>query len=161
MGAERGNTMCLTNNIIPTSVGVNTFSTVPLRTLTTYCDGGALMTTQRTHFDLILSLILRGGRVALVRPNMRGTWPPSKGQPHQTQRRTHGCTFLQSTASGPLRSPLLPTAAHAKTCRTWTLAETCTWTWACAGAWAGVGGGRLCSRKRTERGRGWKYQRSR
>ena len=28
-------------------------------------DGGALVTTQRTHFYLILSLILRGGPVAL------------------------------------------------------------------------------------------------
>ena len=61
----------LTNNIGPTSVGVNTFSTIVLFTLTTNCDGGTLLTTQHTHFCLILCLILRGGRVAFVSPNMR------------------------------------------------------------------------------------------
>ena len=45
-------------------------------TLTLNCDGGALVTTQRTHFYLILSLILRGGRFALVRPNMRRNMVP-------------------------------------------------------------------------------------
>ena len=68
--------MWLTNNIIPTSVGVNAFTTIVLLTLTTSCDGGALVTKQRTHFYLILSLILRGGRVALVRPNMRRNMVP-------------------------------------------------------------------------------------
>ena len=68
--------MRLTNNIIPTSVGVNTFTTIVLLTVTTNCDGGALVTTQHTHFYLILSLILRGGRVALVRPNMRRNMVP-------------------------------------------------------------------------------------
>ena len=61
----------LTNNIGPTSVGVNTFSTIVLLTLITNCDGGALLATQHAHFCLILCLVLRGGRVALVSPNMR------------------------------------------------------------------------------------------
>ena len=61
----------LTNNIGPTSVGVNTFSTIMLLTLITNCDGGALVATQDTHFCLIFCLILCGGRVALVSPNMR------------------------------------------------------------------------------------------
>ena len=68
----------LTNNIGPTSVGVNTFSTIVLLTLITNCDGGALLATRHTHFYLILCLILRGGRVALVSPNMRRDmlpWP--------------------------------------------------------------------------------------
>ena len=42
--------MCLTNNIIPTSVGVNTFRTIVLLTLTTNCDGGALVATQCIHY---------------------------------------------------------------------------------------------------------------
>ena len=50
----------LTNNIAPTSVGVNTLSTIVLLTLITKWDGGALLTTQHTHFCLILCLILRG-----------------------------------------------------------------------------------------------------
>ena len=61
----------LTNNIGPTSVGVNTFSTIVLLTLIANCDGEALLATQHTHFCLILCLILRGGRVALVSPNLR------------------------------------------------------------------------------------------
>ena len=47
------------NNIGPTSVGVNTFSTIVLLTLITNYDGGALLATQHTHFCLILCLILR------------------------------------------------------------------------------------------------------
>ena len=58
-----------TNNIGPTSVGVNTFSTIVLLTLITNCNGGALLATQHTHFCLILCLILRAsagdGKVAL------------------------------------------------------------------------------------------------
>ena len=42
-----------------------------LFTLTTNCDGGMLLTTQHTHFCLILCLIWHGGRVAFVCPNMR------------------------------------------------------------------------------------------
>ena len=61
----------LTNSIGPTSVGVNTFSTIVLLTLITNCNGGALLATQHTHFCLILCLILHGGQVALVSPNMR------------------------------------------------------------------------------------------
>ena len=57
----------LTNNIGPTRVGVNTFSTMVLFTLTTNCDGGTLLTTQHTNFCLILCLILHGGRVAFVK----------------------------------------------------------------------------------------------
>ena len=37
----------------------------------THCDGGVPLATQNTHFRLILCLILRGGRVALVSPNVR------------------------------------------------------------------------------------------
>ena len=47
-----------------------------LLTLTTNCDGGALATTQHTHFYPILSTILRGGQVALVHPNMRRNMVP-------------------------------------------------------------------------------------
>ena len=61
----------LTNNIGPTSVGVNTFGTIVLLTLITKCNSGALLATQHTHFCLILCLIFLGGRVALVNPNMR------------------------------------------------------------------------------------------
>ena len=42
-----------------------------LFTLTTNCDGGTLLTTQHTHFCLILCLILHGGLVASVSPNIR------------------------------------------------------------------------------------------
>ena len=42
----------LTNNIGPTSVGVNTFITIVLLTLITNCDGGAPLATQNTHFCL-------------------------------------------------------------------------------------------------------------
>ena len=52
-------------------VGINTSSTILLLILITNCDGGALLATQHTHFCLILYLILRGGRFALVSPNMR------------------------------------------------------------------------------------------
>ena len=61
----------LTNNIAPTIVGVNTFSTIVLFTLTTNCHGGTILTTQHTHFYHILCLILCGGRVAFTGPNMR------------------------------------------------------------------------------------------
>ena len=61
----------LTNNIGPTKVGVGAFSTMVLLTLITNCNSGALLATQHTHFCLILCPILRGGRVALVSPNMR------------------------------------------------------------------------------------------
>ena len=45
----------------PTSVGINTFITIMRLALTKTYDGGALLTTQRTHICLILSFILRGG----------------------------------------------------------------------------------------------------
>ena len=61
----------LTNNIGPTSVGVNTLITIVPLTLITSCDGEALLTTQHAHFCLILCLILGSGRGALVSPNMR------------------------------------------------------------------------------------------
>ena len=51
----------LTNIIIPTSLGINTFSTMMLLALTINCRGGALLPTQSAHSCLILSLILRGG----------------------------------------------------------------------------------------------------
>ena len=47
------------------------YITIVLLTLITNCDGGAPLATQNTHFRLILCLILRGGRVALVSPNLR------------------------------------------------------------------------------------------
>ena len=50
---------------------ISTFITIMLLALTTTCDGGALLTTQGTHICLILHLILRGGRVAFINPNMR------------------------------------------------------------------------------------------
>ena len=72
----------LTNNIGPTSVGVNTFNTIVLLTIIRNRDGGALLATQHTHFGLILCLILHGGHVALVSPNMRrGMLPWSVGGP--------------------------------------------------------------------------------
>ena len=61
----------LMNSLFPTSVGTNTFLTIMLAALTTTCDGGALLTTQGTHICLILSLILRGCRVAFFSPNVR------------------------------------------------------------------------------------------
>ena len=67
---------CLINNLFPTSVGINTFITIMLLALTTSCDGVALLTTQGTHICLILSLMLRGGRVAFISPNMRRDMVP-------------------------------------------------------------------------------------
>ena len=60
-----------TNNIGHTSVGVNTLNTIALLTLITNYNGGVLLATQHTYFYLALRLIVRGGRVALVSPNMR------------------------------------------------------------------------------------------
>ena len=65
--------MRLTNSIISTSVGVNTFSTKMLLALTTNCDGGALLTTQHnttqsTHLCLIPSAIWMMSHI----PNSRG-----------------------------------------------------------------------------------------
>ena len=61
----------LINSLFPTSVGINTFLTRMHLAVTTTYDGGAPLTTQGTHICLILSLILRGGRVAVISPNMR------------------------------------------------------------------------------------------
>ena len=66
----------LINSLSPTSVGINTFLTIMLLALTTTCDGGALLTTQGAHIPLILSLILRGGHVAFISPNMRRDMVP-------------------------------------------------------------------------------------
>ena len=44
----------VTNNLFPTSVGINTFITIMLRALTTSYDGRALLITQGTHICLIL-----------------------------------------------------------------------------------------------------------
>ena len=56
---QMSSVLYLTNNIGPTSVGVNTFSTIVLLTVITKCYSGALLATQHTHFCLILCLILR------------------------------------------------------------------------------------------------------
>ena len=56
--------MSLRKNIIPTAMGVNTFTTIMFLTLNANCDG----------LCLIFSFNLRGGRVALVRPNMKRTY---------------------------------------------------------------------------------------
>ena len=79
----------LTNNIGPTSVGVNTFSTILLFTLTTNCDGGTLLTTQHTHFCLILCLILRGGSVAFVKQKCYMT-PAFSGVPNKGDKLKSG-----------------------------------------------------------------------
>ena len=60
----------LIDNLFPTSVGIKTFITIMLLALTTTCDGGALVTTQGTH------IILPGGRVAFISPNMRRDMVP-------------------------------------------------------------------------------------
>ena len=66
----------LINNLFPTSVGINTFVTTMLLALAINGDGGAPLTTQRTNICLILPLILRGGRVALISPIMRRDMVP-------------------------------------------------------------------------------------
>ena len=50
----------LISKSFPASVGINAFVTIMLLALTTNGDGGALLTTQRSHICLILSLILCG-----------------------------------------------------------------------------------------------------
>ena len=121
----------VTNNTGPTSVtsvGVNTFSTIVLLTLTTNCDGGALLATQHTHFCLILCLILRGGRVALVSPNMRrdnsrghvtkhGLGVPNpNSRGHATKRGFRDCPgFLNSTGRlGPKRGRKCYVTLHSR-----------------------------------------------
>ena len=59
------------SNLFPTSVGINPCITIILLAPTTSCDGGVLLPTQGPHICLILSFILRGGRVAFINPNMR------------------------------------------------------------------------------------------
>ena len=66
--------------LFPTSVGITTFVTIMLLALTTNCDGGALLARQRTHICLILSLIVYGGWVAFISPNMRRAMVPCAGQ---------------------------------------------------------------------------------
>ena len=66
--------MSLIKKVIPTRF--KAFTTMVLLTLTTNHDGGALVTTQRTHFYLILFLILRGSRITPVRSNMRWNMVP-------------------------------------------------------------------------------------
>ena len=66
----------LINDLFPTGVGIDTFIAIMLLALTTSCDSGALLTTQGTHICFNLSLILRGGRVALISPNMRRDMVP-------------------------------------------------------------------------------------
>ena len=96
--------MCQTNSIIPTSVGVHTLSTIVLLALITNCAGGALLTTQGTH----LYLILRGGRVAFIGPNMRRDmvpWSikstadlPPNAKLHEMQHNMHGLVHLSTAA---------------------------------------------------------------
>ena len=105
----------LTNNIGPTSVGVNTLSTIVLLTLLTNCNGGALLATQHTHFYLILCVILRGSRVALVSPNMRRDrlpWSVGGGDGLAS-----GCKIVQNATryglTGGLRVPNPNSRGHA------------------------------------------------
>ena len=94
----------LRNSLFPTSVGINTFLTLMLLALTTTCDGGAPPTTQGTHICLILSLILRGSRVAFISPNMREDmvpWSkrrvtdlPPNAKLCEMQQNTHGLVQL-------------------------------------------------------------------
>ena len=116
----------LMNTLFPTNVGINAFITIMLLALTTTCDGGALLTTQGTHISLILSFILRGGRVAFISPNMRRDmvpwsirrvtdWPPN-AKMHEMQQNTHGLVQLIRAApavsgvwaESPLPSPGSP-----------------------------------------------------
>ena len=55
--------MCLTNDSIPTTVGVNTVKPIVLLTLTTNCDGAVLVTTQRTHSYLIAGSPIEGDKI--------------------------------------------------------------------------------------------------
>ena len=93
-----------------------------LLTLTTNCDGGALVTAQRTHFYLILSLILCGGQGALVRPNMRRNmvpWSkrrvadlPSNAKLRKMQQYTDGLVQLirAATPNVPNQAPMPQTS---------------------------------------------------
>ena len=88
----------LTNKIAPTSVAVNTFSTIVLLTLITNCNGGALLATQHIHFCLILRLILCGGGVDLVSPNMRRDMLPlSVGRVTHLPANAKLCKMQQNT----------------------------------------------------------------
>ena len=99
----------LTAILFPTSVGINTFITIMLLALTKSCDGGALLTTQSTHIRLILSLILCGGQVAFISPNMRrdmAPWSirrvtnlPPNAELREMQQNTHGLVQLMRAAA--------------------------------------------------------------
>ena len=106
------------NNLFPTSVGINTFITIMLLALTTSCDGGALLTTQGTHICLILSFILRGGRIAFISPNMKQdmvpwsiksvTHLPPNAKLREMQQNTHGLVQLirAATPHVPNQTPM-------------------------------------------------------
>ena len=99
----------LTNNIGPTSVGVNAFITIVLLTLITNCDGGAPLATQHTHFcfraEMLRHPCILGG------PQQRGQNQKSKPtlgvtmMLHATKRGFKDCPgFLNSTGRlGPKR----------------------------------------------------------
>ena len=110
--------MCwLMNKLFPTSVGIDTFITIILLALTTSCDSGALLTTQRTHICLILSLALCGGRIAFINPNMRRDmvpWSitrvtnlPPNAKLCEMQQNTHGLVPLIRAAT-PDNQTLMP-----------------------------------------------------
>ena len=99
----------LVKNLFRTNMDINTSITIMHLALTTSCDGGALLTTQGTHICLILSFILRGGRVALVSPNMRWDmvpWSirrvtdlPLNAKLCEMQQNTHGVVQLIRAAT--------------------------------------------------------------
>ena len=115
--------MCFTHvlankQFVPISVGINTFITITLPALTTTCDGGVLLTTQGTHICLIMSLILRGGQVAFITPNMRRDivpWSlrrvtdlPPNAKLYEMQQNTHGLVQLirAATLDVPNQTPM-------------------------------------------------------
>ena len=110
----------LTNNLFPMCVGINKFVTmgppIMVLALTTNCDGGALLTTRHTHICPILSLILRGSRVAFISPNMRrGMVPwrikrvtdlPPNAKLREMQQNTH--ELVQLITSPPPKGRRFP-----------------------------------------------------
>ena len=95
--------MCITDVLLnkqfhPHKCG-DQFIAIMLLAITTSCDGGGLLTTQGTHICLILSLILDGGSVAFISPNMRWSISPTgKGQVHEAHHLNHPPTH-QSLAT--------------------------------------------------------------
>ena len=85
----------LTNNIGPTSVGVNTFTTIVLLTLITNCNGGALLATQHTHTHTLLPHPLPH---LAWRPSSFGQSKHEAGHARMVQRGGGGVTDLPPDA---------------------------------------------------------------